>query len=149
MQEFTVIATAAECVIDYNIFQEEKWKTANYKRKITALAIVGSTNIGDFAVEIWVGETRKGQFYNTTGGANVIADKDDYVYPNIFVGANQEIFAKVVDAAAANNVAVTIKIDSVRSGSRRTTYNRNNSTGFRRKFMPYNQWVAAGRPSSR
>lgn len=112
--QFTVVKTAAEAILDANLFEDEKWKSVPYARKLTSIAFVGSTNIGDCAVEIWAGEARKGVFYNTQGGANVAPNRDDERFPNVLVPANSEIQCRVIDAAAANAVLVQVKFDSAR-----------------------------------
>lgn len=127
--EFTVVKTAAEAILEANLFDEEKWKSVPYARKLTSICVVGSTNIGDFGVEIWAGEARKGTFYNTQGGANVAPARDDERFPNILIPANSELQCKVIDAAAANPVMIQVKFDSAKSGrrtfTRRTNYIRN------------------------
>lgn len=116
--DFDVIKTAAEAALGENLFDKEKWKSVNYNRYLDAIAVVGSTNIADFAGEVWVGEARKGEFHNTQGGANVAPNRDDFRYPKALVPKNQEIQFIVTDAALANNVIVSVKFSSARSRRR-------------------------------
>lgn len=113
--EFTVVKTAAEAVLDANLFSEEKWKSVPYARTLSSISVVGSTNIGDFGVEIWAGEARKGVFYNTAAGANVAPVKEDENFPKALIPANSEVQCRVIDAAAANAVMIRVKFDTAKS----------------------------------
>lgn len=144
--QFTVVKTAAEAVLDANLFADEKWKSVPYGRKLTSICVVGSTNLGDFGVEIWAGEARKGTFYNTQGGANVAPNRDDERFPNILVPANSELQCRVIDAAAANAVLVQVKFDSARN---RRTSGRRFGRGFIRNPAAYAAAVARNRAAGR
>ena len=145
--EFQIVKTANEAALDANLFSEEKWKSANYARFITSVAVVGSAAVGDFGVKIYAGTTEKGLFYNTQAGASVVPEKEDEKFPKAFVGANQEIQCKVIDAALTNPVIIQIKMDTARSrGFRRNTPVVGQRRQYARPYMPYNSWVAAGRP---
>lgn len=117
--EFQVVKTAVEAVLDANLFEDEAWKSVSYARTLSSVAVVGSTNIGDFGIELWAGNARKGIFFNTAGGANVVPVRDDEKFPKILVPANNELQCKVIDAALANNVVVQVKFDSARQFKRR------------------------------
>lgn len=144
--DFTVVKTAAQAVLEYNIFEDEKWKSVPYARKLTSICVVGSTNIGDFGVEIWAGEARKGTFYNTQAGANVAPSREDERFPSVLIPANAEIQCKVIDAAAANPVMVMVKFDSAKT---RRAYTGVRSRGVIRNPTAYAAAVARNRGARR
>lgn len=106
--EFSVSATAATAIVGYNFLQNEKWKSATYDRKISSISVVGSAAVADFQGELWVGEARKGVFWNTHAGAAIAPVKEDSRFPACLVPANAEVQFKVTDAPATNPVLVTI-----------------------------------------
>lgn len=127
--QFQILLTAATAVVGYDCFQGEKFAQANYNRKLSEIAIVGSAAIADFGVEIWAGEARKGAFYNTTAGASLIPKDYDRKYPNALIPANAQLMCKVIDAALTN--AVCIEVTFTTSRRRSTTFRSYGNSGFR------------------
>jgi len=74
--EFSVSTAAATAIVGYNLIKDEKWKSATYARKISGFSLVGSAAIADTQVELWVGEARKGTFWNTSAGASIAPKKE-------------------------------------------------------------------------
>lgn len=136
---FQVSKTAATCIVGYNMFQNETWNNVSYARKIKSFAIVGSTNVGDCAVDLKIGQRIVGTFYNTQGGANVVPEKEDTKFPNAYVKSGDQVQCIVTDAAAANPVIVEIAFDPVKrssfrrwTGARRSYSYRPRTTSYRR-----------------
>ena len=108
MPSFTVSVAAATAVLDYDLFSEEVWARTPQGRAVTGFALTGSAAAGDSKVELYVGETRIGQFYNNkTGFPNV----DDLLpLENLFVPPNSQLRCIVRDAASTNPLNAMISV---------------------------------------
>lgn len=138
--QFQVTVAAATAVLNYDLLMGEKFAQASYARKLVEFAIVGSAAIGDCGVEIWAGEARKGQFYNSSAGANLIPKDYDRKYPNAFIPANAQVMVKVIDAPASNPVVIELTF----STGRRSTMGLSRGYGYRAS-----SGIGGWRPSAR
>lgn len=103
--------TAADAVVGFDCFASADGRIDNRWRKITHIAVVGSTNPGDFAISLKVGNTTLVEnIYNSQGGANVAPNNDDFVAVNEKVKPGVPIKCVVTDAAAGNDVIIALKI---------------------------------------
>lgn len=87
-------------------------RSPNY-RKVDRIAVVGSTNPRDAAVDLFYGDAFVGRFYNTTGGANIVPlDARDLikVVSDLVMEPNEDLTVVISDAGATNVLAVTLVI---------------------------------------
>lgn len=131
---YTILVPQATAVAGYNVIGDEKWKTQPYTRKLVAAGLVGSTNPSDCSIEFYAGENRLAKIFNTTGGANKIPTRDDIQFIGAPIPKGVELQAKVVDAAVANDIAVMVKTDIVKTKSRRKSYSSYGRRYYRRRY---------------
>lgn len=123
-ESYDVIVAQADASAGYDCFSQEDWQIMNRNKLITQIGVVGSTNPGDFSIDLKVGQDKKGHFKNTTGGANKVPVREDMVSVGAFAGKSMKISAVVVAAAVANDICIRIQFkDYVRK--RRATQRRN------------------------
>lgn len=144
--EFSVSVAAATAIVGYNLIKDEKWKSATYARKISGISLVGSAAIADTQVELWVGEARKGVFWNTSAGASVSPKKEDTRFPNCLVPANSEVQVKVTDAPATNPIICTIAFNPT---GKKKTFSKMGGGSRIRNPTAYNAAVARNRAMGR
>ena len=112
MPNFTVSVAAATAVVDYDLFTDEVFARTPQARMVTAFALCGSAVVGDCKVELYVGETRIGAFYN-----NKLAfpDNNDLLsLEGLYVPPNSQLRCIVRDAATTNPVNAMISVQDVR-----------------------------------
>lgn len=110
MATFSISTLAATAVVGYDLMSNSSYALKPYNRVISSVGCVGSTNPADAKFDLFVGETKVGDFFNTTGGANIVPNTDkDWIRQNIFVPANVQLRAVVSDAAATNPLVVTFQ----------------------------------------
>lgn len=98
-------------------------------RKITGLALVGSTAAGDTSIDLRVNGTKIGTYFNTSTGTTVDMSKD-LQKMSIDVPANGVIEAVVTDAANTNPVVLYLFFGPGRSfRSYNRGYYRRTGTG--------------------
>lgn len=120
---------AATAVVGYDLLTGQRDARTPYARKLDGLAYVGSANVGDTVVEIFVQGQSVGKYANSSTGVGVDKQKD--VMPlNIRVPANALIEAKVTDAASTNAVVLQLEFDTPEySTGYRKTFRRKSYTG--------------------
>ena len=70
---------AASAAVGVNLAQGKWWQQSPRHRRVTHVALVGSVNPSDAAIEIMYGQTKVAEFRNTRGGANLNPNKDDLI----------------------------------------------------------------------
>jgi hypothetical protein len=123
MPSVTFKESAAATTVGTDIFDGNKHQVSSKWRRVTHIGVVGSTNPGDAAVELFYGARSQGTFYNTQGGANLIPNVDDLapVGGGQRCQPNEPIRVEINDASAGNVLAVTLVIHeySAKGGLRR------------------------------
>lgn len=111
MPSHTVSVAAATAVVDYDVFTGERWTETPQPRVITGIGVKGSAAAGDAEVELYVDETRVGNFFNTNTG---FPNADDVVpLENLFVPGAAQVSCTVKDAPATNPLNVRLDLEDV------------------------------------
>lgn len=89
---------------------------SRYPRALRFIGLVGSAAIADMSVEVFIGDHRVGQFYNTSAGASKVPTANvDLIpvgrCPLIKAGTNLHVFTKT--ASGTNPGALTIVADEL------------------------------------
>ncbi len=106
---YTKSLAAASAVVGVDLLSSETYRIANYPRMIHAIGLTGSTAAGDTAVELFVGNLRIGEFFNSSTGAPQALR--DMFNVNAMVGAGEVLVCSVSDAPASNPIFLTLEID--------------------------------------
>ena len=104
---YEVSVAAATAVLNYDMFQNASWKTANFARLVRALAVCGSAAAGDSRISLRVGQVEVADKYNTTTG---FPTRDHLVGVGAAIPAGAPISAIVTDAPATNPLNILIDI---------------------------------------
>jgi len=114
MVSFTQLTAAATAVLGYDLMNggnASRHKTAGRPRLITAFGVAGSAVAQDASVDLYVGTTNKGTFFNTTGGAAKLPTANADMTPlRIPVPPGEPISLIVSDAAATEILAVKMDL---------------------------------------
>lgn len=126
--------TGADVTVGTDHIQNELLAVQPMARKISKIAIVGSTAAGDCRFELMVGGVHKGYFQNTSTGVD-INHQSDVLPVDFFVGANQRVQAFCrAENAGANDVVIFLqfgaprKTTSYRRTSGRKSYTRRSTS---------------------
>jgi len=112
MPSETVLESAAATAIGSDLFSNSRQSVAGYPRVITAIGLVGSAAIGDAAVDLFIGSSWAGKFFNTTAGASKIPVSDTDMKPiRVPVPPGMPIKLLIADAGATNVLAATLDIN--------------------------------------
>ena len=76
-----------------------------------AAGLAGSALPGDCEVDIYIGQTKVGNLYNTTGGASTLPKRDDMFRMGVAVPSGTAVRVEVVNAAVTNAVTVAFDFD--------------------------------------
>jgi hypothetical protein len=107
MSTYETSVPAATAVLNYDMFSNASWKTANFPRLIRALAVCGSAAAGDARISLRVGQVEVADKYNTATG---FPTRDHLVGVGSAIPAGAPISCIVTDAAASNPLNVLIDI---------------------------------------
>lgn len=109
----TVKEASAASAVGTNLMAGHRAQMVPRVRRVTRIGVVGSTNPGDGAVDLFYGSTYIGTFYNTSGGANLIPlDSKDMVpvRSNMAMEANEPLNILISDAGATNVLVVSAEV---------------------------------------
>lgn len=100
---------AATAVVGYDLLQNERMNVSSQPRILRGVALVGSTNVDDAAVDIYIENFYVGRFYNTHAGVIQVDAQSDImpVGPHA-VPAGSKLSAIVFDAPAGNPVNLVL-----------------------------------------
>jgi len=101
MAQYQGSIPAATAVLGYDLFVNEVWKRRGMWRFLKAFALKGSTAAGDTEVELYIGEARIANLFNTNAG---FPNRDDAMPVNRYIPPNEELRCVVVDAPVTNPV---------------------------------------------
>ena len=96
---------AATAVVGYDLIEGNSLKQSDKPRSLIAAALAGSAAALDTLVDIFVGQVKVGAMYNSAVGA---PNRDHLFRIGVYVPANQEIHAYVVDAPATNPINIIL-----------------------------------------
>lgn len=86
-------------------------------RRVNRIGLVGSTNPGDAAIDLFYGADFVGRFFNTTGGANVVPvdakDMQDVSNGDMFLKPNEDLKVVIQDAGVTNVVRIKLDIEEL------------------------------------
>lgn len=106
----TASIPAATAVVGYDLLTGERDARVPFARKLDTIALVGSAAAGDTIIELFVQGQSVGKYSNSSTGVSIDRTKD-MIPLNIYVGANELIEAKVIDAASTNPVVLQLEFD--------------------------------------
>lgn len=101
-----VSVAAATAVLGYDLASQEVWNVQSEDRVLTGIAVCGSAAAGDTKVDLFVDQTKVGEFFNTTTG---LPTKDHFYNINAGVPGGSKISAKVSDAPATNPINLVLQ----------------------------------------
>lgn len=107
MSAFEVSVSAATAVLDYDLFQNQTWKTSSRNRVLRGAAVKGSAAGGDTKVSIRVGQVEVAALYNNATG---FPNRDDIISLGVPVPAGMPISAIVADAPTTNPINVLVDL---------------------------------------
>jgi len=114
MTIMTLVASAAQAIVGYDMAVGQWWKKNGTYRRIRHIGLAGSSAVGDCYVSIEYGQTLVGVVGNSTAGANKIPNMNTDIVPHsspIYCGPQEEIFLKVRDAADTNQIVLIVDIE--------------------------------------
>lgn len=103
---FEEAATATAVGIKLN--EKNGLEIMPYFRLINRIAVTGSAAAGDAAIDLWLGNTFVGRYYNTSTGTAPVEAKD---YKPVGWGllASEPIVVKIADASGTNILHIEIE----------------------------------------
>lgn len=116
MATFTVKEASAASAVGTNLMAGHREQMRNAYRVVKRLGLVGSTNPGDAAVQLFYGNTFIGEFFNTSGGANLIPlEAKDLVTVSSDVACEpgEPLNVIISDAGAGNVIVVTLDVEEL------------------------------------
>ena len=96
---------AATAVVGYDLIEGNSLKQSDKPRSLIAAALAGSAAALDTVVDLFVGQVKVGGMYNSAVGA---PNRDHLFRIGVYVPANQEVHAYVVDAPATNPINIIL-----------------------------------------
>lgn len=101
-----VSIAAATAVVGYDLFKDQTWNVSGRNRVIRGLACAGSAAAGDTEVDLYVGNVRVTNFFNSATG---FPTRDHYKpLGAVAVPAGTKISAIVRDAPATNPINIDL-----------------------------------------
>jgi len=123
-------------IVGYDVLIGVPEQRVSYPRTISAIGVTGGSAAGDCGVELWVDGIKRGTYFNTATGA--AADKQrDLKDADTYVPANALIQCKVIDAAPANTITISMEFKKPASSGRtwkRKSYSRSSTRTNTRRF---------------
>lgn len=110
---------AAEHAAGSDMLDGEHVQVSNVRRALRFVGLVGSAAVADMSIEIFIGDKRVGQFYNTTAGASKVPTANVDLIPvgrTVLIPRGTRIHAIVVTASGTNPAALTIITDDLGQG---------------------------------
>jgi len=106
MSSGSVSVAAAIAVVNYDLFKDTRFKhMADRHRKLTGIKVTGSAAAGDTEVEVFVGTTYIGNFFNTATG---FGNADDVQDADALIQAGEELFCMVKDAPTTDPINIQL-----------------------------------------
>ena len=100
---------AATAIVGYDLFADQSWQQSDRPRRINALGLNGSAAGLDTEVELFIGNLKVGNVFNTTTGA---VNRDAMFRVGDIIPANTEVHLYVVDAPVTNPINASIDFGS-------------------------------------
>jgi hypothetical protein len=100
-----VSVAAATAVVNYDLFQNETFRTAGRPRMLNYIGVAGSAAAGDAKVDLLVDQHLVGSFYNLATG---FPTRDHLRPVGVVVPAGATVVCKVTDAPATNPINVVV-----------------------------------------
>lgn len=106
---YVVQVQAADATVGTDLIQGQTWRISNDMRVLRRLALTGSAAIGDTKLELFVGNLRVGQFYNSAMGAP--QNLRDSFNIGVVVPSGTVLVANVADAPATNPIYLMMELE--------------------------------------
>lgn len=110
---------AAEHAAGSDMLDGEHIQVSRSMRALRFIGLVGSAAIADMSIEVFIGDKRVGQFYNTTAGAAKVPTANVDLIPvgrTVLIPPGTRLSAIVVTASGTNPAALTIVADELGRG---------------------------------
>ena len=105
---YTVQRSASDATVGTDIISNETWRIASDSRVLSRIGLTGSAAPGDTKVELFAGNLRIGEFYNSAMGApQALRDMFDV---NVIIPGGMPLVANVSDAPATNPIYLVVEI---------------------------------------
>lgn len=105
---YTVQRAAADAAVGTDIIANETWRIASEGRVLRRIGLTGSTAAGDTKVELFAGNLRVGEFFNSdTGAPQALRDMFDV---NVLIPGGMPLVANVADAPATNPIFLMVEL---------------------------------------
>lgn len=100
-----VSIAAASAVVGYDLASGTTWQNSTHPRQMVAVGLTGSAAALDTLVEVFVGDRRVGEIYNSATGAPA---RDNMFRMGVDVPAGEDVHLFVRDAPATNPINAAI-----------------------------------------
>jgi len=99
MPGFTRSRTAAQAILNADLLEGVLWAREDQDRILTGLAYTGSTAEGDTAIDLFIGKSYQGTYFNS-GLLTPQFNRDHVPLGALFIPGGRQLRGVVVDAAA-------------------------------------------------
>ena len=86
-------------MLGYDLVQNTVWAVSSRTRRLRSIGLAGSAAALDSKIDVFIGETKVGELYNSSTGA---VNRDDMFRAGQTIPGGQTIHAFVTDAPATN-----------------------------------------------
>lgn len=109
-------SAAAEHAAGIDMLDGEHVAVSRRLRALRFIGLVGSAAIADMSVEIFIGDKRVGEFYNTTAGASKVPTANVDLIPvgrTVLIPPGTRLSAMVKTASGTNAGCLTVVTDEM------------------------------------
>lgn len=99
-----VSVAAAVGVVGYDLLQGTTWRVSGQPRRLVAIGLAGSAAALDTKVDVFIGNQKVGDMYNSGTGAN---NRDSMFRVGSIIPAGTPLSVIVTDAPATNPINVS------------------------------------------
>ena len=105
---YTVQRPVAQAVVGTDIISNETWRIASDNRVLSRIGLTGSAAVGDCKVELFAGNLRIGEFFNSALG--VPQSLRDMFAVNVVIPGGMPLVANIADAPETNPIYLAVEI---------------------------------------
>ena len=105
---YEVETAAADATVGFDLVSGQTWRISSMARRLQRIALTGSAAAGDTRVEMFVGNYRVGEFFNSaTAAPQFLRD----AFPiGVSVPAGEPLVVNVVTAPTTNPIYLMVEI---------------------------------------
>lgn len=105
---YTVQRAVADAAVGTDIISNETWRISSEQRVLTRIGLTGSASAGDTKIELFAGNLRIGEFYNSATGAP--QSLRDMFAVNVIIPPGLPLVANVATAPGTNPIFLAVEI---------------------------------------